>query len=95
MTLAEQLHALAALAEAGIVERRALVHMLRSAAQAAAQAAQPQAIDQTTVDLAMAAALCRQILSGRVRSLRWSAVEALAGTTLVLASRVTGREVQA
>lgn len=92
---AEALRQIAILAEAGIVTGDLLARAIREQARRLDTEATATDIDATTIDLRMAAALARQVLSGRVRSLRWATIETLAGVTLVLAARQEEGQVRA
>jgi hypothetical protein len=89
------------LIEEGTINRHVVAHFLRRYAQAletaelASSEVTAEQVDETTIDLPLATALCRQILSGRIREIRWCAVEAIAGTALVLAARAQGKQVRA
>lgn len=82
---------------AGVVDGRCVARMLRQLARAVEllETSDAEALDERDVDVPAAEALCRQILSGRIRQVTGRDVHALAGTTLVLAARLSGQEVQA
>lgn len=63
--------------------------------QVKAISVEASAFDQTTIDVPMVTALARQILSGRVRKIRWAAIETMAGVALSLAAQLDAKAVQA
>lgn len=92
---AEVLRQIAILAEAGIATGDLLARFIREQAQRLEAEATATDVDASTVDLPMAAALARQVLSGRVHSLRWATIETLAGVTLALVARQGERQAHA